>query len=170
MAYTYKAFGLIIESEILIPELMSYSDVDQADVRVVLTKKLDFSGKGIDANNWFVVEEDELLLEIDKISRFRVTHGTLIEIEPLEEGDIQSIRLFLLGSAIGGLLHQRGILPIHASAVEVNGKAILFSFLVLTSTFFTSSDSVYKTSICGSAVLNLFSFSRMLSSPYDLIF
>jgi hypothetical protein len=39
------------------------------------------------------------------------------------DGDV---RAFLLGSAIGALLHQRGLLPLHASAVEVDDRALVF--------------------------------------------
>ena len=37
-----------------------------------------------------------------------------------------NIRLYLLGSAMGVLLHQRGLLPLHANAVEIDGKAFAF--------------------------------------------
>ncbi|RYD05670.1 hypothetical protein N752_07175 [Desulforamulus aquiferis] len=37
------------------------------------------------------------------------------------------IRLFLLGTAFGGLLIQRGILPIHGSAVVIDGYSVLFA-------------------------------------------
>ena len=36
------------------------------------------------------------------------------------------MRLFLLGSAFAALLQQRGLLPLHGCAVEVNGGAVVF--------------------------------------------
>ena len=35
--------------------------------------------------------------------------------------------MFLLGSAIGLLLHQRGLVPLHANAVVVEGRALAFT-------------------------------------------
>jgi hypothetical protein len=41
--------------------------------------------------------------------------------------DIHSIRLFLFGAAFGALLHQRGILPLHGSAVVTARGAVIFA-------------------------------------------
>ena len=38
----------------------------------------------------------------------------------------RNVRLFLLGSAFGVLLHQRGLLPLHANAIEIDGRAVAF--------------------------------------------
>ena len=50
----------------------------------------------------------EFLLKLDDIARFLVQHGEEILIQPAAESDEDGIRLFLLGSALGALLHQRG--------------------------------------------------------------
>ena len=37
------------------------------------------------------------------------------------------MRLFLLGTSFGALLMQRGILPLHGSAMVVNGRGVVFT-------------------------------------------
>ena len=37
------------------------------------------------------------------------------------------VRVFLLGSCIGALLHQRGILVLHAGAIHTDKGAVLFT-------------------------------------------
>ena len=46
--------------------------------------------------------------------------------EPRQGVPDSNVRLFLLGSAMGALLHQRGLLPLHTNAVEVGGRAFAF--------------------------------------------
>jgi hypothetical protein len=41
--------------------------------------------------------------------------------------DAPSLELYLLGSAIGALCQQRGLLPLHASAVQVGGACVAFT-------------------------------------------
>lgn len=36
------------------------------------------------------------------------------------------VRLFLLGSVFGALFHQRGLLPLHGCALEIDGGAVIF--------------------------------------------
>lgn len=49
--------------------------------------------------------------------------GNKIIVDPFNGASEGKIRLYLLGSCIGALLLQRKILPLHGSAVEINGKA-----------------------------------------------
>ncbi|MGB1251980.1 MAG: hypothetical protein ACPG8W_15290, partial [Candidatus Promineifilaceae bacterium] len=69
----------------------------------------------------------QFLLKMDGIARYLVSNGNKIVVEPAPNALESDIRVFLLGSCIGTLLHQRKILALHASAIEYNGNAILFA-------------------------------------------
>jgi hypothetical protein len=69
---------------------------------------------------------DTLLLTIAKVGRYRIAGGREIIVDPYPGVPDRNLRLFLLGSAFGALLHQRGILPLHANAVDLGGRAVAF--------------------------------------------
>ena len=54
-----------------------------------------------------------------------MVNGDQVIINPKPEASKDEIRLFLLGSVLGALLYQRGYIPLHGSAVEKGGKAII---------------------------------------------
>lgn len=66
------------------------------------------------------------LLTVDGIARYLVADGCQIFIQRAANAEDDAVRLFLQGSAFGALLHQRGALPLHASSIQANGKAVLF--------------------------------------------
>jgi hypothetical protein len=68
----------------------------------------------------------ELQLTVEGIGRFRVSGGERISWWREHEGvSDQDIRTFLLGSAVGALLIQRGMLVLHGNALEKDGQAIV---------------------------------------------
>ncbi len=68
----------------------------------------------------------DLRLTVDDIGQFRITQGTRIAWHRQHESvSDQDIRTFLLGSAVGALLIQRGILVLHGNALEKDGRAIV---------------------------------------------
>jgi hypothetical protein len=62
----------------------------------------------------------------DSVGAFLVRDGCEIVIEPDPAATPERIRLFLLGAAMGVLLHQRGLMVLHASAVEMDGGVVAF--------------------------------------------
>jgi len=107
--FDYQLFGLAVRSEFPIPELPATTSAGEPDVAI---------RRGTDAGG--------TLISIGGIADFTVSEGTTICIAPAPGASPRNIRLYLLGSAMGLLLHQRALLPLHANAVEVNGKAIAF--------------------------------------------
>lgn len=71
--------------------------------------------------------DGQFLLHLEQVGKFWVEKGRRIVLEPAEHADESELRTFLLGSVLGVLCHQRGLLPIHASAVRINGCAILIA-------------------------------------------
>jgi hypothetical protein len=71
-------------------------------------------------------QDGALLLDVPGVGRFRIAGGEEILIEPASGASERNLRVYLLGSAMGALLHQRGALPLHANAIEIGGRAVAF--------------------------------------------
>lgn len=61
------------------------------------------------------------------VADYLIEQGNRITIAPAMAPDSPDIRLFLLGSVFGVLCNQRGVLPLHACSVEVDGQALAFA-------------------------------------------
>ncbi len=64
---------------------------------------------------------------IPGMAAFLISDGSEIAVEAAEAVHPDTIRLLLLGTPMGALLHQRERIPLHAAAVEIDGKAVLLS-------------------------------------------
>lgn len=71
-------------------------------------------------------DDGALVLTVPEVGRYRVEGGRTILIDPAPGASDRNMRVFLLGSAMGALLHQRGLLPLHANAVAFGGRAVAF--------------------------------------------
>jgi hypothetical protein len=69
----------------------------------------------------------DLVLEVQATARFTVARGRDITVVPCRSASDRNVRGVLLGSVMGALCHQRGLLPLHASAVEIHGRCIAFA-------------------------------------------
>ena len=121
-AYDYRLFGLSVRSELELPELFGGEPVDVPDVAISLAK----TGGPVDGPAGLYPDGDALVLIVADVGRFRIAQGQSIIVEPLPGVPARNVRLFLLGSAFGVLLHQRGLLPLHANAIDIGGRAIAF--------------------------------------------
>lgn len=120
--HRYRLFGLIVESEIELPELVADPGAGAPDVRI----RLRTIANAPDAPAGLHIEGDDALLVIPAIGRFLTCGGREMLVEPAPEVSPRNLRLYLLGSAFASILHQRSLLPLHANAVVVAGRAIGF--------------------------------------------
>jgi hypothetical protein len=122
--YYYKAFGLTIASALECPELSPAQG--PAEVSIEYGQVPEALESVLEQTAWFQVNSEAFLLKVDNVAKYLVSAGKQIIIEPVPEVRDNEVRLFLLGSAFAALLQQRGLLPLHGCAVEVNGRAAIF--------------------------------------------
>lgn len=126
--HRYRAFELVIGSAQPIASLAG-AEIERAGLAdVVITERpLAMPAAAVDYDGVMVaVEDNALFLGVDEIGTFRVADGRTIEIARADGATEDHVNLYLLGSVIGVILYQRGLLPIHSNAVVVGGKAFLF--------------------------------------------
>jgi hypothetical protein len=122
----YRAFGLNIYSSVPLKgmkeTLFSVADVsiEQADLEEEWAVKAG-------PKAYFVFSPSRVLFKIDGTGLFAVEKGTSIEFHPFADVPDSKIRLYLMGSCMGLLLMQRNILPVHGSALNIDGRAFIIT-------------------------------------------
>ncbi|MDF2858649.1 MAG: hypothetical protein K0Q87_4500 [Neobacillus sp.] len=123
----YKAFGFSVLSDIPLPELAQLShDSEIADIEI---KVSDLSVKWFELKgepNKFIVKSNLIMFQLTDIGIFSIEYGNSISVTPFKGANEDQIRLYILGTCMGGLLFQRGIFPLHGSVVAINGEAYAF--------------------------------------------
>ena len=111
-------FGLSVYSELPLPGLPA-ADEDAPPVEVRF-------GTVPPQDGYLCADHHQLTIQPPGIGRFLVSGGNRILIDPAHGATEKQLRVHLLGSAFGALLHQRGLLPLHANCVAIGGRAVLF--------------------------------------------
>ncbi|KAF9132783.1 hypothetical protein BGX30_012525 [Mortierella sp. GBA39] len=129
----YTAFGLTIGSEIPLPELRPALHFGQdIQVRIGFADLNDAWAQRETPVNKFAVSEQQVMFRIPKLAVFSAENGTDIYVSPEADADKDQIRLYVLGTCMGAILMQRRILPLHGSAVVMDGKAYALGCQLLT--------------------------------------
>lgn len=124
MAQTYTAYGLGIRSELPLPELQKGRYGNDVEIRLGTVDKITSEDRSV--RHAARISAHEAYLFWQEVGSFGVEEGARITVEPASGADIEGVRLLLLGSVFGVLLHQRGELLLHASSVVVDGQVIAF--------------------------------------------
>lgn len=123
----YTAFGLNISSEYLLPELpQTYCKESEIDVTIECGELSEYWESLGPQEDYYTVNNGDVAFKMPGTAIFLVKQGNNIIISPIDGSDERMIRVYLLGSCMGALLLQRKILPLHGSAVVINGNAFAF--------------------------------------------
>jgi hypothetical protein len=122
--FMYKAFGLRIASELAFPELLGLdTPTEPCDVHIVNDGKGTFRQELEATPNTYVVKPNQVMFYIPNNAYYCIQDGRTITVSPVHDADQDLIRLYVLGTCMGALLLQRGIYPLHGSAIAIDGKA-----------------------------------------------
>jgi hypothetical protein len=99
-----------------------------SDVLISNVKNQNFFHKKenlIAIENEIFLNQSTFYVEIEEIGEFKVCNGKTIDIINKKSADENIINLFLNGSILGAILHQRQILPFHGSSFRYNNTTIM---------------------------------------------
>ncbi|NQX60371.1 aldolase [Paenibacillus qinlingensis] len=120
----FQAFGLSIRSDLHLPELSLLSEIQgDADVEVTIADLSRLWSELVPANQNILLHEDKVIFRIHDTAIFLIQDGNRITISPVNHAEESKIRLYLLGTCMGVILMQKRILPLHGSAIAIDGKA-----------------------------------------------
>jgi hypothetical protein len=127
--FTYWAYGFGIHSAIPLPEFVA-ADVS-CDVQIHLLRgdaqfAKSMADLGPECFNRCTWQPDEIVLSAREAGVFRIRGGQDVEITALPDVDERILSLFVAGSVMALVSYQRGLLPLHASAIAIEGRAIAF--------------------------------------------
>ena len=111
-----------------LPDLVPWVGSDRApDIHIRLGAVPGRLGDVVHGNAFLQIAGDGTCrFEVPAVARYLISAGRHIVVEPQPNGDAASVRLFLLGTVFALLCHQRGVLPVHASCMAIDGKAVAF--------------------------------------------
>lgn len=121
----YTAFGLRIRSCLPLPELLPATGPGE-DVNIVYGLVPADLPEAVEKGVRYQAAPGRLLLKVDGVARYLVSDGCQVTIERDPAADDDDVRVFLLGSALGALLHQRADLVLHGSAIVAGDGSVAF--------------------------------------------
>lgn len=116
--YKYKVFGLNIASDFYLDGLLP--GTENPDVEIIYGKVQNYIENTADIAGNFV-------FEIRNTAKCSVSKGKRVVIEPFEGICSAKIGMVILTSVMSVLILQRGLLPIHGSALMINGRCIIIA-------------------------------------------
>lgn len=123
----YCVSGLSVRSDIDLPGLITAgADRDPPDVTVRQHPvPIALEGATSRGPTWEIAG-DQVLMRIPGVARFLLRAGRDIAFDAEDGTPPSDIAIFIIGTVFGILLHQREHIVLHASAVRVGDKAVLF--------------------------------------------
>lgn len=124
----HQLFGWRVHSALPLPDLLPWRGDDRAPD---ITIEVGPAPPPIPSLAYFSpavqISPAGVLVAIPAVATYWVEAGRRVIVQPHMREDAADIRLFLTGTILAVLCFQRGLVPLHASAVDIGGRALLLS-------------------------------------------
>jgi hypothetical protein len=134
MVHRYRMGPFELVSELALPELPQGSaGPEQPSEGASVSIRIGTPPDEVDRTPFHIsspvydANEREFLLRVEGIGRFYARDGCEVLLEPSPGAPELDIRTYLLASIFAALCHQRGFLPLHASAVATRAGVVAFA-------------------------------------------
>lgn len=124
--FKYQVYGLAIESELELVDLIeSPGSISEVSIKYGIVPE--HLPKSKQVGVLFEAAPNEFIFRFEGIAAYWVRNGNEIIIHPNKSTSSDDLVVFLLGSVMGALLHQRNSLPLHGSAIATLEGAIIIT-------------------------------------------
>lgn len=128
MRKRYRAYDLNIDSELALPELPAAAGFSRAPADVTIQLR-PASTAELQGMTEYAPElrmgPGKIWIQVPQVGRFLAVEGREIVIDPDAGADERTVRVYLLGSVLGGLLGQRGNLVLHGNVIRIGNSAMV---------------------------------------------
>lgn len=125
--YYYTAFGFNIASEIEFPELFLSPSAAVPDVRIRIGSSPRSIADGTTPNSDLWITPNQYLIHFKDVAWYYAENGNLIIADKESNANPKIFRLYLLCNAMAAIIHQRKLIPLHASGIISNKGVVLIA-------------------------------------------
>lgn len=122
----YHLYGVTLESDLDLPEVpRAPATADPAaSIRLGVVETDGLPG-GRMLGPYLSAAPRALWFSVPEVARFVVRDGREIIVDPHPFVDEDTLRAYLLGSALGAMLHQRGLIVLHGNAIRIGDGCLV---------------------------------------------
>ena len=123
----FSMYGLRVRSAIDLSEWPLHRAGEEPEVLILAEPDMHARSDGVMYGARSVIEDREVRLQVHGVAQYTASGGSCIRVAAEPGARPEDVRLYLTGAMLGVILHQRGILPLHASCVAVEGSGVAFA-------------------------------------------
>lgn len=129
MKFRYRVYGLNIESDIILDELIELDNnkENNMDATISLGEVSSEIKNRMKQTGYRCISKNNICIYVKDIAIYQIKDGNSIVVEPLKEKDINRIKSYLLGWCFGALFLQKNIIALHGATMVKDNKAFVIA-------------------------------------------